>query len=146
MTAIAANPPQHTTVRAADTSILEIITVPIDATRSTVQVHGELDLAGADALAAALDDELTQGHRFTRLDLSRLVFIDCAGLGAILGAHNRFLAARGTLILTGVGPRLTRLLDITQLQDALFIADRPTRPEGPTPRRRSSFTPPAMSQ
>jgi anti-anti-sigma factor len=114
-------------VRTAQSGLLEIVAVGIDASQSTVQVHGELDLASADTLTAALEHELTVGHRFVRLDLSRLTFTDCAGLRALVAAHNRFLAARGTMVLTGLRPQVTRLLAITHLDDALFVADGAAR-------------------
>lgn len=102
---------------------LEIITMASDASQSTVQAEGELDLATADLLTGALDDELRRGHRFVRLDLSRLTFMDCAGLRVLVRAHNRFLGVRGTLVLTGTRPQVARLLAITQLDEAFFLAD-----------------------
>jgi anti-sigma B factor antagonist len=112
----------------ADTRELEIVAVRIGTTQSTVQIQGEVDLATAELLATTLDNELGSGHRFVRLDLSRVQFIDCAGLRVLADAHNRFLAARGTLVLTGLSPRLARLLDITHLDQALFVADGPGQP------------------
>jgi anti-anti-sigma factor len=92
-------------------------------------VKGELDLATADILTGALEHELTVGHRFVRLDLSRLTFTDCAGLRALLAAHNRFLAARGTIVVTGLRRQVIRLLAITHLDEALFVADGVARPD-----------------
>ena len=103
--------------------LLQVLAVTVDATQSTVQVEGELDMATARLLELVLDDELQQGRRFVRLDLSRLSFMDCSGVRALVRAHHRFLASRGTVVLTGVGPAVTRLLDITGLTDALFVAD-----------------------
>jgi anti-anti-sigma factor len=82
-------------------------------------------MATAGLLAPALHDELQQGHRFIRLDLSRLSFMDCAGLRVLVSAHRQFLAARGTLVLTGLSPQLTRLLSCTHLEEELFVADGP---------------------
>jgi anti-anti-sigma factor len=107
---------------------LEIIAVRVDATQSTIQAEGELDLATAGLLRDALDDELMQDRRFVRLDLSRLDFVDCVGLRVLVRAHHRFLAARGTLVLTGLGRRVARTLAITHHDDLLFIADGPGRP------------------
>lgn len=120
-------------VRTAATGLLEIVAVAISPTQSTVQVDGELDLATADLLAAALDDELKNMHRFVRLDLSRLIFIDGAGLEVLVRAHNQFLAARGTIVLTGLSRQVTRLLATTHLDEALFVADGPL-PARPTRR------------
>jgi anti-anti-sigma factor len=93
-----------------------------------------MDLSNADLLTAVLDNQVGHGHRFMRLDVSRLSFLDCSGLGRIVHAHNLCLAARGTLVLTGVTPRIARLLAITHLDEALLIADGPL---SPPPTRRS---------
>jgi anti-anti-sigma factor len=127
-------------VRTATSGVLEVVAVHSSTTGSTVQAQGELDLVTAGLLAATLNDELEQGRRYVRLDLSRLDFVDGAGLRTLVRAHNRFLAARGTLVLTGLGPTLTRLLALTHLDGALFVAEGPRRarhlaavPERPAP-------------
>src|ERR1700712_3742321 len=111
------------TGRAATMGALEIVAVAIDPTQATVQLEGELDVATADLVTAALGEQLAQGHRFVRLDLSRLIFLDCAGLRVLVEAHNGFLYANGALVLTGVDQHVTRLLRLTHLDEALFIAD-----------------------
>jgi anti-anti-sigma factor len=88
-----------------------------------VQLRGEMDLSNADLLTAALSTHLGRGRRFVRLDLSDLQFMDCAGLRAIVEAHNRCLAAHGTLILTGAGSQINRILAITRLNEVLLVAD-----------------------
>jgi anti-sigma B factor antagonist len=107
---------------------LQVIATATDATHATVYLHGELDVATADLLTAVLDGELADGRRFIRLDLSRLFFLDCAGLGALVLAHNRLLAARGTLALAGVGARIARILALTHLDEALLVADQSGAP------------------
>ena len=108
---------------AAPPDLLRIVAVPIEPTQAIVQVAGELDCATAGQLTSALDAQLALGHRFMRLDLSSLTFLDCAGLRALVRAHNKFLHAGGTFVLTGVGHRVARLLRITRLDEALFVAD-----------------------
>jgi len=93
-----------------------------DQTRSQLRAHGELDVATADRLAAILEQQRATGHRYVRLDMSGITFLDCAGLGVLVAAHHRFLAARGTLILTGLGKRTWRLLQLTALDHVLFTA------------------------
>jgi anti-sigma B factor antagonist len=115
-------------VRTATSGPLEIVAVPIASTQATVQLQGEVDLATAGLVATALTEQLAQGHRFVRLDLSRLTVLDCSGLRVLVLAHNQFLAANGTLVLTGVGARVARLLSITHLDEALLVADGPGEP------------------
>ena len=50
--------------------------------------------------------------------------LDCAGLDVLVEAHNQFLAAGGALIMTGVGGRIARLLEITALDRTLFTVAR----------------------
>jgi anti-anti-sigma factor len=116
-------PNDDVTVVADETGTLELRTVVADAVCATLLVRGEMDLANADLLTAVLDNQVGLGRRFIRLELSRLSFLDCAGLRAIVHAHNRCLAVRGTLILTGVTPRMALLLRITHLEEALLVAD-----------------------
>jgi anti-anti-sigma factor len=128
MTAVSAVPPKTSPslgVPNVAAEPFETTIVRRDARRATVYLQGELDLATAPNVTAALTDLLTGGYRFLRLDVSRLSFIDCAGLGVLLRAHHAVLAARGTLILTGIGPRIARLLALTDLHTTLFIAENP---------------------
>jgi anti-anti-sigma factor len=104
---------------------LDVTTVSADATGAIIQVRGDLDVAHCQLLAAVLDNHLQLGHRFVRLDLSQLEILDGSGLRAIVAAHNQFLAARGNLILTNIGPMVVRLLSLTELDQALLIADGP---------------------
>jgi anti-anti-sigma factor len=107
---------------------LTVRTVLADAAHANLQLRGELDLATVDLLARALGRHLAAGRRFVRLDLSRLAFLDCAGLRCLVQAHDRFLAGRGSLSLTGVGPRINRLLRLTHLDQALLIAPAESLP------------------
>lgn len=103
-------------------------TVTAAHTHATVQVQGDMDVANAELLAAVLDNQLIAGRRFVRLDLTRLTFLDCAGLRVLVHAHKAFRAdPGGMLLLTGVGARIARLLEITHLDEALFVAGQPAR-------------------
>lgn len=115
--------PAQIVVTTGDTGALKVVAVRVDDTTSTVQLQGELDLSTAELVSAALDNQLARGHLFVRLDLSRLSFMDCAGLRVFLHAHNEFLNAGGALVLTGLQPRILRLLSITQLEETLFVAE-----------------------
>lgn len=88
--------------------------------------------AAAARLAAALDQYLAAGRRYTCLDLSRVPMLDQAGFDVLVEGHHRFLAAGGTLVLTGVGPRIARLLELTGLDRTLFAIVWPmTATKGP---------------
>jgi anti-anti-sigma factor len=93
-----------------------------EALRASVRVAGELDLASARLLEAALEHQLDLGRRYVRLDLSGLSFLDATGLGAILDAHWAYLNRGGTLILTGVGRQVRRLVQLTETDGVLLVA------------------------
>ena len=100
--------------------------------RATLTLSGELDVCSADLFGAVLDHHMASGRRRIRLDMSGVTFIDCAGLGAIVDAHNALVSKHGHLQLIRVGPRATRLLQIAELDATLLIAPAPPIVE-PTP-------------
>jgi anti-sigma B factor antagonist len=100
---------------------LTVETVAHDATGATVRVDGELDLGTAPPLWAVLRHHLIAGRRFLRLDVSSLTFVDATALTGLREIHHEALAARGTLVVTGVRPRVARVLHLTALDDELFL-------------------------
>jgi anti-sigma B factor antagonist len=100
--------------------------------RATLRLSGELDLCSADLFDAVLAHHIASGRRDIRLDMSGVTFVDCAGLGAIVAAHNTLATKDGHLELTGVGPRAARLLEITGLDAELHVEPAPPAAE-PTP-------------
>jgi anti-sigma B factor antagonist len=97
-----------------------LTTIRQDRAQALVRAAGEWDLANADVLSDMLDEHDRAGRRYVRLDVSAVTFFDCACLEVLVAAHQRLLAARGTLVLTGVPARLTRLLRVTGLDDVLL--------------------------
>jgi anti-sigma B factor antagonist len=89
---------------------------------ATVAASGELDLAAAEPLRRVLEQQGRAGHRHVRVDTSDVTFLDATALGVLADVHQHFLDRHGTLTLTGVGPRIQRLLRITGLDRVLFVA------------------------
>ncbi|MDX3110896.1 STAS domain-containing protein [Nonomuraea angiospora] len=91
----------------------------------TVSVSGELDIATTERLRAHLLDLLQEAARAPHkqvalvIEVSRLTFIDAAGLGILVCARNHARAQQTPLRLTGVPPALRRLLRITGLEAPL---------------------------
>jgi anti-sigma B factor antagonist len=109
-----------------------LTTLRHDRSRALLRAVGEWDLANAHLLAKELDEHHRAGRRLVRLDLSAVSFLDCTCLDVLVTAHRRQLAARGTLVLTGLTPRLTRLLTLARLDKMLLttnLSDLDTRPE-----------------
>lgn len=101
---------------------MTVRTTHVNATGALVRVVGELDLGTAAPLWAVLRGHLNAGRRFLRLDVHGLRFLDATALSGILAIHSEALAARGTLILTGVRPVVGRVLSVTGLAETLFIS------------------------
>ncbi len=95
--------------------------VTIGAQISWLSAVGNLvDGAAAAHLSAALRCQREIGCRFVWLDLSQVPMLDRASFEVLVEAHSRFQAAGGMLVLTGVGPRIARLLEITGQRETLF--------------------------
>ena len=90
-----------------------------------VHLHGDLDVATAPRVRAALLDAIEGGGNVV-VDCTGLEFLDSTGLGILIAARTRARTAGGSLLLTGVRPQLERLLAVTGV-DRLFRLD-PQRP------------------
>jgi anti-sigma B factor antagonist len=120
-----------------------LTTLRQDRTTALVRAVGEWDLANAHLLAEQLEEHETAGRRFVRLDVSAVSFLDCTCLEVLVAAHRRLLAARGTLVLTGVTPRLTRLIGLARLDEVLLTTDVSDLDARPDQSRRLSLVRPA---
>lgn len=98
-----------------------IRTASTDAWRASVELCGEVDIASAGALRDVLDGHLDAGRRVIRVDLHEVTFMDSTAVGVLADAHARCAKEHGTLIVTGVGGAVQRLLQITGLDDVLLI-------------------------
>jgi anti-sigma B factor antagonist len=84
-----------------------------------LRVRGELDLASAPDLAAALDVLVTADHRIVVLDLTELSFLDCAGMRPIRAALCALRSGGGSLVIRHPQPLVEQALRATGLGDAL---------------------------
>ena len=80
----------------------DVRTSKSDASRANLQVSGHLDADSAALLQQVIDGHLRAGRRYLRLHVGGVRSIDGAALAVIATTHERLLASRGTLILTGV--------------------------------------------
>ncbi|HTQ94954.1 MAG TPA: STAS domain-containing protein [Streptosporangiaceae bacterium] len=78
-----------------------------------VKVRGEIDLGSARILGRHLSLVLTRQAPATILDLSGLVFLDCAGLRVLLSASRQAAAHGGSLVLAAPRPVVVTLLQLT---------------------------------
>ncbi len=84
-------------------------------------VSGELDMATAPQLAAAIAKDEREDGRAPVLELSRLAFMDVAGMRVLLDAARRARRAGGRLIVFNPQPAIRRLLALTAVDRTLQI-------------------------
>ena len=96
--------------------------------RPTLTVRGELDLATAPELAAALDAELALAPSALILDLTPTVFLDSSGARGLIQASRKCAAAGVPLHV--ICPRNTApvrlVIDLLELQRAIPIVESPS--------------------
>lgn len=101
-----------------------------------VQARGDVDFGSAPELDQRLSMILTTRAPAVVLDLSRLTFLDCAGLGVLVTASRRATSQGTVLALAAPRPAVARLLRITGLERHFTIfptvakAVTATRPDG----------------
>jgi anti-sigma B factor antagonist len=86
-----------------------------------ISLSGELDLATAPELWAAIDPALAAGRHHLVLDLTDLTFVDSTGLGVFVRAGKELRASGGELTLRRPGERVAKLLEITRLEEVFRI-------------------------
>jgi anti-sigma B factor antagonist len=84
-------------------------------------VSGELDMATAPQLAAAIAKEERADGTMPELDLSRLAFMDVAGMRVLLDAARRAKRAGGRLTVFNPQPAIRRLFALTAVDRTLQI-------------------------
>jgi anti-anti-sigma regulatory factor len=103
-------------------------TVRCDPTRAEILASGHLTSDSADVLAQVLDGHIRAGRRYLRLHVGRVRSVGETALDVIAAVHDRLLAERGTLVLTGVGDQIEKLLRTASPASPLLIL-RPTAAE-----------------
>ena len=84
-------------------------------------VSGELDMATAAQLAAAIAAGERADGAPPVLDLARLAFMDVAGMRVLLDAARRAKRAGGRLVVCNPPPAIRRLFALTAVDRTLHI-------------------------
>lgn len=87
---------------------------------AVVALRGELDLADAVAVAAALTAVAAREPGII-VDLAGLEFIDSSGVAALARGRRQARQAGGDLLLAAPQQKVTRVLAITRLADAFSV-------------------------
>jgi anti-anti-sigma factor len=109
--------------RLSQPDYLSVVTTASDAHHARLTIAGELDAISGDHFADALRAHLRRGRRYLTVDLAALTFLDAAGIGAMLRAHQDFLGGHGRLLFCNVPARVMRLLTLVDVADELFLVD-----------------------
>jgi len=88
--------------------------------RVVVALRGELDLADAAAVAAALAAVAAREPQII-VDLEGLEFIDSSGVAALARGRRQAWQAGGDLVLAAPQQKVMRVLAITRLTDAFSV-------------------------
>ena len=88
---------------------------------AVLTVVGELDIATAPRLRAAVGDLMGQGVRHLEMDLEGCTFIDSTGMGAMLWAAHRLQAAGGDLRAAHLHGAPARALEAAGLERVFQI-------------------------
>lgn len=86
-----------------------------------VQVSGEIDVATAPALDAAMREQIDAGHLVLVLDMHRVTFLDSSGLGVLVSHHKTLRRHRGCLRIANASARVLTVLTITALNDVFAL-------------------------
>jgi anti-anti-sigma factor len=89
--------------------------------RAEIQLTGELDLETAPSLVAAFEGLLDDRPPKITMDLTRLMFVDSSGLGALVACWRRAQQAGTALTITNPQEDVSLSLEITGLNQILPI-------------------------
>ena len=101
------------------------LTIGVEGTGTTrvIRMEGSCDLATAPRLRQTLQPFVPPEVNEVVLDVSALEFIDSTGLGVVLGAMRRLREGGGTLRIAGANGIVRRVLEITDLDKVIPLAD-----------------------
>jgi anti-sigma B factor antagonist len=95
------------------------VQVSVEEGQRCIELFGELDIAGVDALHAAIEDGAEGEERDVVLDMSGLAFMDSSGLRAILLASGRLAQAERTFGIVKGPPVVHRVFELTGSEHSL---------------------------
>jgi anti-sigma B factor antagonist len=106
-------------------SVPEYLSVDISRNERGVVVHvrGEIDMASAPQLEAAIDRAREDRPEQLDLDLAEVDFIDISGLRVLINAYQRANKQGERLILQRASPPVRRLLALSSVSELIPVAE-----------------------
>jgi anti-sigma B factor antagonist len=92
----------------------------ISVTNTGLALAGEIDAYTAPALAEAIG-QCDQSH--VLIDMAKVEFVDSSGLRVLIEAHQEAQAAERRIQLTNPSSAVSRLLEISGIDDYLNVVD-----------------------
>ncbi len=86
-----------------------------------LDLFGDVDEFTCAKLRDALRSLLSEGESRVVVNLTRVNYIDSAGLGTLVGGLRRVLEADGGLALSGPNPQIEKILSLTGLDQILQL-------------------------
>ena len=90
---------------------------------TVVSADGRLDMATAGDFKKLVTANVDQGRTRIVVDLSRLIFLDSSGIGALISALRTTRQAGGGLSLVGAGGQVQMVLELTKVDQILRSFD-----------------------
>lgn len=87
----------------------------------SIAVEGEIDLATADELSAALDEAISDGSQHVVVDLNQSPFMDSTGLKTLVMAQRRMAEDGRELVLAVGGGPISRLIDVSGVESSIRV-------------------------
>lgn len=88
----------------------------------TLRLAGELDLAGAPEVEAAVERAMADAERRLVIDFSGLTFIDSTGIAILVAAMGDERAAGRLGFVPSTAPAVTRVLKLTGVEERMPLA------------------------
>lgn len=88
---------------------------------AVARVTGRLDFSSSTAARDQFAQALTAGNRYLIIDLSKVEFVDSAGLGTLIGGMRRARQAGGDLSIANPNDQVSMLLSLTSLDKVLKV-------------------------
>ncbi len=102
------------------TNILVTKTKPL-----LMKIDGPIYIEDAISMRTKLHGLISQGHIHFLVDMSSVNYIDCCGLGVLVGIKNKVSANGGDLVVTGISGLVEDMFNLTKLQDYLCYDQTP---------------------
>lgn len=92
-----------------------------------ISLQGEVDMATARHLEAAVARELDDGSDWLLVDMRRVTFVDSTGVTALFRAHEEAEGRGGALrVVAGPGP-VRRVLSVSGIDQLVAVFDDPAQ-------------------